>query len=162
MERYTIGIIVDRSGSVIMEKEMIENSIELIVEALDNNYLQDIKKEIIVTYIGEEDTLLPQQVKKIDNEEKRNIENILESKNIFELFERISSAEGRKKLFFYSDGYFKREVWDRFISKLKEDKKFNEIERISIGIGEGANKSTLKEFSSKGKVFQYKDIFDLV
>lgn len=65
MEKYSIGIIADRSGSVIMEKKMIEDSIELMAEALDRNYPQNIKKEIIVTCIGEEDILLPQQVEKI-------------------------------------------------------------------------------------------------
>ena len=162
MERYTIGIIVDRSGSVILEKKMIEDSIKLIVEALDNNYPHDVKKEIIVTCIGEEDILLPQQVKKIDNKKNLDIESIFESKNVLELLEKISVSEGIKKIFFYSDGYFKRDEWARFISNLKENKNFNEIEKISIGIGEGINRSILKEFSSKEKIFQYKDIFDLV
>lgn len=162
MEKYSIGVIVDRTGSVILEKKMIEDSIKIIVEALNNNYSQEMKKKIIVTCIGEEDLLLPQQVEKIKLEERMNMENIFEGKNIFELFDKISNDEGIKKVFFYSDGYFKRENWEEFISNLKGNKKINEIERVSIGIGEGVNKTLLKEFSSKEKVFQYKDIFDLV
>ncbi|WP_293961534.1 VWA domain-containing protein [uncultured Fusobacterium sp.] len=162
MEKYSIGIIADRSGSVIMEKKMIEDSIELMAEALDRNYPQNIKKEIIVTCIGEEDILLPQQVEKIIMKKKLNEDNLLESENIFKLFERISKNEGVKKIFLFSDGYFKREDWDKFFSKLKEDENLDAIERIAIAVGEGVNKRILKEFSSREKVFQYKDIFDLV
>lgn len=162
MEIYTIGIIVDRTGSVILEKKMIEDSIEIITEALNNNYSQKIKKEIIVTCIGKEDILLSQQIKRIKPKEEVSLKNLLERENIFELFEKISNSEGIKKIFLYSDGYFKIEDWDKFISNLKNNEKFSEIERVSIGIGEGVNKTLLKNFSSEGKVFQYKDIFDLV
>ena len=38
----------------------------------------------------------------------------------------------------------------------------DEIERISVGIGEGYRKIILEKFSTDGIVLEYQDIYDLI
>ena len=166
-EKYNIGIIIDRTGSVVNEGKMIEESIKLMVEALCSNYPQARAKEMAVTYIGKEDFLLPQynkdfnmQITMLGGSLKKA--DILEYKNIFELFEKTAGEKGVKKVFFFTDGYLAEGNWEQFIALLNEDKRFDEIERIVIGIGEGVNELSLKKFSSAGRVFQYKDVYSLI
>ena len=162
-EKYSIGIIVDRTGSVITEKKMLEASINIIIEALYNNYPLSLEKKIIITYLGEEDLLLQVQNNKDFNLNITKLKRDLKKESIFELFEKIAIEKGNKKIFLFSDGYLIEENnWEKFIISLKSKKEFNEIEKIAIGIGEGFNETILKKFSSIEKVFQYRDVYNLV
>lgn len=162
-EKYSIGIIVDRTGSVIAEKKMLEASINIIIEALYNNYPLSLEKKIIITYLGEEDLLLQVQDNKDFNLNITKLKRDLKKESIFELFEKIAIEKGNKKIFLFSDGYLIEENnWEKFIISLKSKKEFNEIEKIAIGIGEGFNETILKKFSSIEKVFQYRDVYNLV
>lgn len=166
VEKYSVGIIIDRTGSVILEKKMIEASLKLMIESLVSNYSKIKEKELVVTFIGEEDFLLPQcddlKITKLSGSLKQ--EKMVDYTNIFKILDKISLEKGMKKIFFFSDGYLtEKDDWESFITLLNNnEKKYNEIEKIVIGIGEGVNENILKSFSSKGTIFQYKDIYDLV
>lgn len=164
-EKYSVGIIIDRTGSVIAEKKMIEASLKLMIESLVSNYSQMKEKELVVTFVGEEDFLLPQcndiKITKLSGSLKQK--KMIDYTNIFEILDKISLEKGIKKIFFFSDGYLtEKDDWESFIILLNDNKKYSEIERIVIGTGEGVNKNILKLFSSKGTVFQYKDTYDLI
>lgn len=165
VEKYSIGIIIDRTGSVIAEKKMIDDSLKLMIESLVSNYSQMKEKELVVTFIGEEDFLLPHcndiKITKLSGSLKQK--KMTDYANIFEILDKISLEKGIKKIFFFSDGYLtEKDDWESFIILLNDNKKYSEIERVVIGTGEGVNENILKLFSSKGTVFQYKDTYDLI
>ena len=94
-----------------------------------------------------------------------NLEKIgLKDKSIKETLEiieeKFEKLEGDKKIILFSDGYFEDED-NRFLNQRKRSKE-NEIEYISVGIGEGYRKIILEKFSTNGVIFEYQDVYDFI
>ena len=153
MNNINIGLIIDRSGSVENEKLALENSIKLLIESFKRKYKESTDLKLLLIIWGNNDLSIQENDFKRINLEKieardRSIKEILE---IIE--EKFKKLRGDKKIILFSDGYFEDED-DRFLNERKESKE-NEIEQISVGIGEGYKKTTLEKFSTNKVVFEY-------
>lgn len=160
MNNINIGLIIDRSGSVENEKLALENSIKLLIESFKRKYKESTDLKLLLIICGNNDLSIQENDFKRINLEKieardRSIKEILE---IIE--EKIKKLRGDKKIILFSDGYFEDED-DRFLNERKESKE-NEIEQISVGIGEGYKKTTLEKFSTNKVVFEYQDVYDFI
>ena len=157
MNNINIGLIVDRSGSVENEKIALENSINLLIESFKRKYKESINLNVLLVILESDDLSIQ------DNNSKNiNLEKIgLKDKSIKEILEiieeKFKKLRGDKKIILFSDGYFEDED-DRFLKESKE----NEIEYISVGIGEGYRKIILEKFSTNGVIFEYQDVYDFI
>ena len=157
MNNINIGLIVDRSGSVENEKIALENSINLLIESFKRKYKESINLNVLLVILESDDLSIQ------DNNSKNiNLEKIgLKDKSIKEILEiieeKFKKLRGNKKIILFSDGYFEDED-DRFLKESKE----NEIEYISVGIGEGYRKIILEKFSTNGVIFEYQDVYDFI
>ena len=157
MNNINIGLIVDRSGSVENEKIALENSINLLIESFKRKYKESINLNVLLVILESDDLSIQ------DNNLKNiNLEKIgLKDKSIKEILEiieeKFEKLEGDKKIILFSDGYFEDED-DRFLKESKE----NEIEYISVGIGEGYRKIILEKYSTNGVIFEYQDVYDFI
>lgn len=160
MNNINIGLIIDRSGSVENEKLALENSIKLLIESFKRKYKESTDLKLLLIIWGNNDLSIQENDFKRINLEKieardRSIKEILE---IIE--EKFKKLRDDKKIILFSDGYFEDED-DRFLNERKESKE-NEIEQISVGIGEGYKKTTLEKFSTNKVVFEYQDVYDFI
>ena len=160
MNSINIAVIADRSGSVENEKLALENSIKLLIENFKRKYKESTDLKLLLIIWGNNDLSIQENDFKRINLEKieardRSIKEILE---IIE--EKFKKLRGDKKIILFSDGYFEDED-DRFLNERKESKE-NEIEQISVGIGEGYKKTTLEKFSTNKVVFEYQDVYDFI
>ena len=160
MNNINIGLIVDRSGSVENEKIALENSINLLIESFKRKYKESINLNVLLVIL-EGDALSIQD----NNLKNINLEKIgLKDKSIKETLEiieeKFEKLEGDKKIILFSDGYFEDED-NRFLNQRKRSKE-NEIEYISVGIGEGYRKIILEKFSTNGVIFEYQDVYDFI
>ena len=160
MNNINIGLIIDRSGSVENEKLALENSIKLLIESFKRKYKESTDLKLLLIICGNNDLSIQENDFKRINLEKieardRSIKEILE---IIE--EKFKKLRGDKKIILFSDGYFEDED-DRFLNERKESKE-NEIEQISVGIGEGYRKIILEKFSTNKVVFEYQDVYDFI
>lgn len=160
MNNINIGLIVDRSGSVENEKIALENSINLLIESFKRKYKESINLNVLLVILESDDLSIQ------DNNLKNiNLEKIgLKDKSIKEILEiieeKFEKLEGDKKIILFSDGYFEDED-NRFLNQRKRSKE-NEIEYISVGIGEGYRKIILEKFSTNGVIFEYQDVYDFI
>lgn len=160
MNNINIGLIVDRSGSVENEKIALENSINLLIESFKRKYKESINLNVLLVILESDDLSIQDNNLKNINLEKIGLKDksIKETLEIIE--EKFEKLEGDKKIILFSDGYFEDED-DRFLNERKESKE-NEIEQISVGIGEGYKKTTLEKFSTNKVVFEYQDVYDFI
>ena len=160
MSNINIGVIVDRSGSVENEKIPLEDSINLLMESFQRKYKENTKLKLLIITLENDDISI--QDKKIQNIDLEKIE--LKNKSIEECIriveEKFKNLQGDKKIILFSDGYFS----DKKNSFLNEKNRStdDEIERISVGVGEGYRKNILEKFSTNGIVLEYQDIYDLI
>ncbi len=160
MSNINIGVIVDRSGSVENEKIPLEDSINLLMESFQRKYLENISLRLLLIILGNDDISIQEKNSKNIFLEKIELKNddIEEALKMIE--EKFKNCEGNKKVILFSDGYFS----DKNNSFLNEKNRStdDEIERISVGIGEGYRKNILEKFSTNGIVLEYQDIYDLI
>ena len=160
MSNINIGVIVDRSGSVENEKIPLEDSINLLMESFQRKYLENISLRLLLIILGKNDISI--QEKNFKNISLEKIE--LKNDNIEEILkmieEKFKNYEGDKKVILFSDGYFSDK--NNSFSSEKNRSIDDEIERISVGIGEGYRKNILEKFSTNGIVLEYQDIYDLI
>ena len=160
MNSINIGVIVDRSGSVENEKIPLEDSINLLMESFQRKYLENISLRLLLIILGNDDISIQEKNSKNIFLEKIELKNddIEEALKMIE--EKFKNCEGNKKVILFSDGYFS----DKNNSFLNEKNRStdDEIERISVGIGEGYRKNILEKFSTNGIVLEYQDIYDLI
>lgn len=160
MNSINIGVIVDRSGSVENEKIPLEDSINLLMESFQRKYLENISLRLLLIILGNDDISIQEKNSKNIFLEKIELKNddIEEALKMIE--EKFKNCEGNKKVILFSDGYFS----DKNNSYLNEKNRStdDEIERISVGIGEGYRKNILEKFSTNGIVLEYQDIYDLI
>ena len=160
MSNINIGVIVDRSGSVENEKIPLEDSINLLMESFQRKYLENISLRLLLIILGKDDITIQEKNFKNISLEKIELKNddIEEALKMIE--EKFKNCEGDKKVILFSDGYFS----DKKNSFLNERNRStdDEIERISVGVGEGYRKNILEKFSTNGIVLEYQDIYDLI
>lgn len=160
MSNINIGVIVDRSGSVENEKIPLEDSINILMESFQRKYLENISLRLLLIILGNDDISIQEKNSKNIFLEKIELKNddIEEALKMIE--EKFKNCEGNKKVILFSDGYFS----DKNNSFLNEKNRStdDEIERISVGIGEGYRKNILEKFSTNGIVLEYQDIYDLI
>ena len=160
MSNINIGVIVDRSGSVENEKIPLEDSINLLMESFQRKYLENISLRLLLIILGKDDITIQEKNFKNISLEKIELKNddIEEALKMIE--EKFKNCEGDKKVILFSDGYFS----DKNNSFLNEKNRStdDEIERISVGVGEGYRKNILEKFSTNGIVLEYQDIYDLI
>jgi hypothetical protein len=160
MSNINIGVIVDRSGSVENEKIPLEDSINLLMESFQRKYKENTKLKLLIITLENDDISI--QDKKFQNIDLEKIK--LKNKSIVECIkiveEKFKNLQGDKKIILFSDGYFS----DKKNSFLNEKNRStdDEIERISVGVGEGYRKNILEKFSTNGIVLEYQDIYDLI
>ena len=144
MNNINIGLIVDRSGSVENEKIALENSINLLIESFKRKYKESINLNVLLVILESDDLSIQ------DNNLKNiNLEKIgLKDKSIKETLEIIEEK-------------FEKLEGNRFLNQRKRSKE-NEIEYISVGIGEGYRKIILEKFSTNGVIFEYQDVYDFI
>mgnify|MGYP000215491659 CR=1 FL=1 len=160
MNNINIGLIVDRSGSVENEKIALENSINLLIESFKRKYKESINLNVLLVILESDDLSIQDNNLKNINLEKIGLKDksIKETLEIIE--EKFEKLEGDKKIILFSDGYFEDED-NRFLNQRKRSKE-NEIEYISVGIGEGYRKIILEKFSTNGVIFEYQDVYDFI
>ena len=160
MNSINISVIVDRSGSVENEKIPLEDSINLLMESFKRKYLENTSLRLLLIILENNDILIQEKDFKNVFLEKIELKNddIEEALKMIE--EKFKNYEGDKKVILFSDGYLN----DKNNSFLNEKNRStdDEIERISVGIGEGYRKNVLEKFSTSGIVFEYQDIYDLI
>lgn len=147
-----LSIIIDRSGSVENEAYPIEENLKLLIESFRRKYNQDISLNLNITVIGEEDFIFPTVSKNVIINKLNSTES-----DIIKVIKTLVK-DNKEKIILYSDGYFVDE------SNILELDTLNTkmIDLICIGIGEGYNRQLLKELSSKNKVLEYKDIYNVI
>jgi hypothetical protein len=160
MSNINIGVIVDRSGSVENEKIPLEDSINLLMESFQRKYLEKISLRLLLIILGNDDISIQEKNSKNIFLEKIELKNddIEEALKMIE--EKFKNCEGDKKVILFSDGYFSDK--NNSFSSEKNRSIDDEIERISVGIGEGYRKNILEKFSTNGIVLEYQDIYDLI
>lgn len=160
MNNINIGLIVDRSGSVENEKIALENSINLLIKSFKRKYKESINLNVLLVILESDDLSIQDNNLKNINLEKIGLKDksIKETLEIIE--EKFEKLEGDKKIILFSDGYFEDED-NRFLNQRKRSKE-NEIEYISVGIGEGYRKIILEKFSTNGVIFEYQDVYDFI
>lgn len=160
MNNINIGLIVDRSGSVENEKIALENSINLLIESFKRKYKESINLNVLLVILESDDLSIQDNNLKNINLEKIGLKDksIKETLEIIE--EKFEKLEGDKKIILFSDGYFEDED-NKFLNQRKRSKE-NEIEYISVGIGEGYRKIILEKFSTNGVIFEYQDVYDFI
>ena len=160
MNNINIGLIIDRSGSVENEKLALENSIKLLIESFKRKYKESTDLKLLLIIWGNNDLSIQDNNLKNINLEKIGLKDksIKETLEIIE--EKFEKLEGDKKIILFSDGYFEDED-NRFLNQRKRSKE-NEIEYISVGIGEGYRKIILEKFSTNKVVFEYQDVYDFI
>ena len=152
MNNINIGLIIDRSGSVENEKLTLENSIKLLIESFKRKYKESTDLKLLLITWGNEDLSIQENDFERINLEKIKAKN-RSIKEILEIIEgKFKKLEGDKKIILFSDGYFEDE----------DDRFENEIEQISVGIGEGYRKIILEKFSTNKVVFEYQDVYDFI
>jgi hypothetical protein len=160
MNSINIAVIADRSGSVENEKIPLEDSINLLMESFKRKYLENTSLRLLLIILENNDILIQEKDFKNVFLEKIELKNddIEEALKMIE--EKFKNYEGDKKVILFSDGYLN----DKNNSFLNEKNRStdDEIERISVGIGEGYRKNVLEKFSTSGIVFEYQDIYDLI
>lgn len=160
MNSINIAVIADRSGSVENEKIPLEDSINLLMESFKRKYLENTSLRLLLIILENNDILIQKKDFKNVFLEKIELKNddIEEALKMIE--EKFKNYEGDKKVILFSDGYLN----DKNNSFLNEKNRStdDEIERISVGIGEGYRKNVLEKFSTSGIVFEYQDIYDLI
>ena len=160
MNSINIAVIADRSGSVENEKIPLEDSINLLMESFKRKYLENTSLRLLLIILENNDILIQEKDYKNVFLEKIELKNddIEEALKMIE--EKFKNYEGDKKVILFSDGYLN----DKNNSFLNEKNRStdDEIERISVGIGEGYRKNVLEKFSTSGIVFEYQDIYDLI
>ena len=160
MNNINIGLIIDRSGSVENEKLTLENSIKLLIESFKRKYKESTDLKLLLITWGNEDLSIQENDFERINLEKIKAKN-RSIKEILEIIEgKFKKLEGDKKIILFSDGYFEDED-DRFLNERKESKE-NEIEQISVGIGEAYRKNISEKFSTNKVVFEYQDVYDFI
>lgn len=147
-----LSIIIDRSGSVENEAYPIEENLKLLIESFRRKYNQDISLNLNITVVGEEDFTFPTVSKNVIINKLNSTES-----DIIKVIKTLVK-DNKEKIILYSDGYFVDE------SNILELDTLNTkmIDLICIGIGEGYNRQLLKELSSKNKVLEYKDIYNVI
>lgn len=147
-----LSIIIDRSGSVENEAYPIEENLKLLIESFRRKYNQDISLNLNITVVGEEDFTFPTVSKNVIFNKLNSTES-----DIIKVIKTLVK-DNKEKIILYSDGYFVDE------SNILELDTLNTkmIDLICIGIGEGYNRQLLKELSSKNKVLEYKDIYNVI
>jgi len=161
MSNINIGVIVDRSGSVENEKIPLEDSINLLMESFQRKYLEKISLRLLLIILGNDDISIQEKNSKnifLEKIELKNNDDIEEALKMIE--EKFKNCEGDKKVILFSDGYFSDK--NNSFSSEKNRSIDDEIERISVGIGEGYRKNILEKFSTNGIVLEYQDIYDLI
>ena len=160
MNNINIGAIVDRSGSVENEKIPLEDSINLLMESFQRKYLENISLKLLLIILGNDDISIQEKNPKNIFLEKIELKNddIKEALKMIE--EKFKNCEGDKKIILFSDGYFSDK--NNSFSNEKNRSTDDEIERISVGIGEGYRKNILEKFSTNGITLEYQDIYDLI
>ena len=160
MNSINIGVIVDRSGSVENEKIPLEDSINLLMESFKRKYLENISLRLLLIILGNNDILIQEKDFKNVSLEKIELKNYDIEEILKMIEEKFKNYEGDKKIILFSDGYF-NDKSNSFMNQKKESIE-DEIERISVGIGEGYRKIILEKFSTDGIVLEYQDIYDLI
>lgn len=160
MNSVNIAVIVDRSGSVENEKIPLEDSINLLMESFQRKYLENISLRLLLIILGNDDISIQEKNSKNIFLEKIELKNDDIEEVLKMIEEKFKNCEGNKKVILFSDGYFS----DKNNSFLNEKNRStdDEIERISVGIGEGYRKNILEKFSTNGIVLEYQDIYDLI
>jgi len=157
MNSINIAVIADRSGSVENEKIPLEDSINLLMESFKRKYLENASLRLLLITLENNDILI--QEKDFKNVSFKKIE--LKNYDIEEILkmieEKFKNYKGDKKIILFSDGYF-NDKSNSFLNQKKESIE-SEIERISVGIGEGYRKIILEKFSTNGIVLEYQDIY---
>ena len=160
MNSINIAVIVDRSGSVENEKIPLEDSINLLMESFKRKYLENISLRLLLIILGNNDILIQEKDFKNVSLEKIELKNYDIEEILKMIEEKFKNYEGDKKIILFSDGYF-NDKSNSFMNQKKESIE-DEIERISVGIGEGYRKIILEKFSTDGIVLEYQDIYDLI
>lgn len=153
--RISLKIVLDRSGSVETEKVPVENGVSLLIESYKRKYNNELKLDIEVYIVGEDDLHLP-----TTEDRSINFKKILfENKDIMSVLSKISEDFSKERIILFSDGYFNNDNYKEQWKSVKDILKASEL--FSIGVGAGYNKESLK-FLSGDKVYEIEDIYDLV
>ena len=160
MNSVNIAVIVDRSGSVENEKIPLEDSINLLMESFKRKYLENTSLRLLLITLENNDILIQEKDFKNIFLEKIELKNYDIEEILKMTEEKFKNYEGDKKIILFSDGYF-NDKSNSFLNQKKESIE-GEIERISVGIGEGYRKIILEKFSTNGIVLEYQDIYDLI
>ena len=160
MNSINIAVIVDRSGSVENEKIPLEDSINLLMESFKRKYLENTSLRLLLITLENNDILIQEKDFKNVSLEKIELKNYDIEEILKMIEEKFKNYEGDKKIILFSDGYF-NDKSNSFLNQKKESIE-DEIERISVGIGEGYRKIILEKFSTDGIVLEYQDIYDLI
>ena len=160
MNSINIAVIADRSGSVENEKIPLEDSINLLMESFKRKYLENISLRLLLIILWNNDILIQEKDFKNVSLEKIELKNYDIEEILKMIEEKFKNYEGDKKIILFSDGYF-NDKSNSFMNQKKESIE-DEIERISVGIGEGYRKIILEKFSTDGIVLEYQDIYDLI
>lgn len=160
MNSVNIAVIVDRSGSVENEKIPLEDSINLLMESFKRKYLENASLRLLLITLENNDILIQEKDFKNIFLEKIELKNYDIEEILKMTEEKFKNYEGDKKIILFSDGYF-NDKSNSFLNQKKESIE-GEIERISVGIGEGYRKIILEKFSTNGIVLEYQDIYDLI
>ena len=160
MNSVNIAVIVDRSGSVENEKIPLEDSINLLMESFKRKYLENTSLRLLLVTLENNDILIQEKDFKNVSLEKIELKNYDIEEILKMIEEKFKNYEGDKKIILFSDGYF-NDKSNSFMNQKKESIE-DEIERISVGIGEGYRKIILEKFSTDGIVLEYQDIYDLI
>ena len=160
MNSVNIAVIVDRSGSVENEKIQLEDSINLLMESFKRKYLENTSLRLLLVTLENNDILIQEKDFKNVSLEKIELKNYDIEEILKMIEEKFKNYKGDKKIILFSDGYF-NDKNNSFLNQKKESIE-GEIERISVGIGEGYRKIILEKFSTNGIVLEYQDIYDLI
>lgn len=157
INKKTLGLIIDRSGSVENERLPIEQSLNLLVESFNRKYNNDLVLNIFVVIIGENDldfNKIEKQVY-IQHIEDEEITDILKG---IEVLKKAFKNQVKKEIIIFFDGYFIDENWRNNFNNLD----IKDLNISVVGIGDGYNGEVLKKFSSNKEIFNYQDIYDLI
>ena len=130
------------------------------MESFKRKYLENISLRLLLIILGNNDILIQEKDFKNVSLEKIELKNYDIEEILKMIEEKFKNYEGDKKIILFSDGYF-NDKSNSFMNQKKESIE-DEIERISVGIGEGYRKIILEKFSTDGIVLEYQDIYDLI
>ena len=130
------------------------------MESFKRKYLENISLRLLLIILENNDILIQEKDFKNVSLEKIELKNYDIEEILKMIEEKFKNYEGDKKIILFSDGYF-NDKSNSFMNQKKESIE-DEIERISVGIGEGYRKIILEKFSTDGIVLEYQDIYDLI